>query len=119
MWTYLINANQPRIFAGRNSIDSNSSRRSSLSVQPEVKLQIAENEKPKSDESLPDWKRRMIEKNEAAKKEVIDIMDKSLKSVLAKNEMKPENQKAKAADSYVSAVDWIMWSVNSVVKRVK
>lgn len=71
------------------------------------------------DGTLPEWKRRMIEKNEAAKKEVTDIMDDSLRRVMAKTELKPDNQKGPAVDSYISAVDWIMWSVNSIIRRVK
>ena len=68
---------------------------------------------------LPEWKQRMVNKNEAAKKEVTDIMDDSLKQVIAKIERKPENQRDQAVDSYVSAVDWIMWSVKTVINRVK
>jgi len=68
---------------------------------------------------LPEWKQRMVNKNEAAKKEVTDIMDDSLKQVIAKIERKPENQRDQAVDSYVSAVDWIMWSVKTVINRVR
>ena len=69
--------------------------------------------------TVPEWKRRMIAKNEAAKKEVMDIMDDSLKRVMAKTELKPEAQREQAVNSYISAVDWVMWSVNAVISRVK
>lgn len=54
---------------------------------------------PAGRSKLPEWKQRMIEKNEAAKKEVIDIMDDSLNSVMAKIEKKPENQQEQAVKS--------------------
>lgn len=122
MWTYLVNSNQPRIFGVRSTFgDSNSVHRASISsAQPEINLHVVENEKKSNPNgTLPEWKRRMIEKNEAAKKEVIAIMDDSLRSVMAKAEKKPDAQREKAVDGYVSAVDWIMWSVNSVINRVR
>lgn len=85
----------------------------------EVAHQTVEIGKPITDSTLPEWKRRMIEKNEIAKKEVNSIMDDSLKRAMAKTEMKPEDQKGQAVEKYVSAVDWVMWSVGAVVNRVK
>ena len=89
-------------------------------AKPHLQHQTVEIKKvPGGSDSLPEWKRRMIEKNEAAKKEVTDIMDDSLRRVMAKAEMKSEAQQGQAVESYISAVDWIMWSVNTVIKRVK
>lgn len=122
MWTYLVNENQPRMFGIRTTInDSSDDSRAALSTgQPEVKLQVGKNvTNANVSSTLPEWKRRMIEKNEAAKREVIAIMDDSLRSVMAKAEKRPDAQRGKAVDSYVSAVDWIMWSVNSVINRVR
>lgn len=70
-------------------------------------------------DQLPEWQQRMIDKNEAAKKEVAGIMDDSLRSVMAKIEKKPEGQRDSAADSYTSAVDWIMSAVKGVINRVR
>lgn len=75
--------------------------------------------KPVDHSKPPEWKQRMIAKNEAAKKEVTDIMDDSMNRVMAKIEQKPEDQRAQAVDGYVSAVDWIMWSVKAVIDRVR
>ena len=75
--------------------------------------------KPTDCSKLPEWKQRMMNKNEAAKKEVIDIMDDSMERDKTKIERKPEDQRGQAVDSYVSAVDWIMWSVKTVINRVR
>ncbi|KAK5310166.1 hypothetical protein LTR70_009689 [Exophiala xenobiotica] len=76
-------------------------------------------DKPTDCSGLPEWKQRMMDKNEAAKKEVIDIMDDSMERVMAKIERKPEDQRGQAVENYVSAVDWIMWSVKTVINGVR
>jgi len=118
-----------------NGVEENVAKTTTLSVdepqqqpiKPENRItslqkQSVPQNKPRpidNNNKLPEWKQRMIAKNEAAKKEVTDIMDDSMNRVMAKIEQKPEDQRAQAVDGYVSAVDWIMWSVNAVIDRVR
>lgn len=122
MWAALLIPNRPKkldIGARVNEASLVPGAAITASNPPGEQQVVAVKQTMTIDSTLPEWKRRMIEKNEAAKKEVTDIMDDSLRRVMAKTELKPENQRGQAVDSYVSAVDWIMWSVNSVISRVK
>lgn len=79
----------------------------------------SENPSEGEDGKTPDWKQRMIDRNEAAKQDMIKIMDDSLNSVVAKLEKKPYAQRDSGADSYTKSVNWIMWSVSGIINRVK
>jgi hypothetical protein len=81
-----------------------------------AELEAEAKKKPESAAELPAWKKMMMEKNEARKKEIEGMMDASMDKAMATIEKLPEHQQQQAAERYNSWWDYLMIGFKKIVE---
>ena len=72
--------------------------------------------KPTDPSQLPDWKKKLMDKNEENRKALAKMCDESMNNAFVKIRELPEEKRDEAADKWTSAWDFIMNAVKKVIE---